>query len=161
MRVFPALIAIVGLLWPAAAEQTKSHPVSKTAHRRRRAKKPVPKSAAVAKKTTAGKSRSARAKRRRPAAMRQMAPTPERYQEIQQALAAKGYRGGSADGVWGPQWVEALKKFQQDQKLEPSGKLTSLSLLALGLGPKRDAAGAAVPAPRPNPPPEPPARENP
>ena len=34
--------------------------------------------------------------------------------------------------------MEAMKRFQKDQNLEPSGKLTSLSLIALGLGPKQD-----------------------
>jgi peptidoglycan hydrolase-like protein with peptidoglycan-binding domain len=58
--------------------------------------------------------------------------------EIQQALADKGYYDGSVDGVWGPNSVEALKRFQKDQNLTQSGKLNSLSLIALGLGPKRD-----------------------
>jgi hypothetical protein len=34
--------------------------------------------------------------------------------------------------------VDALKRFQDEQKLESSGKLNSLSLIALGLGPKHD-----------------------
>jgi peptidoglycan hydrolase-like protein with peptidoglycan-binding domain len=76
----------------------------------------------------------------------QRTPTPERYREIQQALASKGYlQSGAPSGVWDSSSVEALKKFQEDQSLEPSGKLDSLSLIALGLGPKRD----APPAPQP------------
>ncbi len=67
-----------------------------------------------------------------------MTPTPERYKEIQQALITKGYGDGTPDGMWGPQWIESLKRFQQDQKLEPSGKLTALSLVTLGLGPRRE-----------------------
>ncbi|MCL5744224.1 MAG: peptidoglycan-binding protein [Acidobacteria bacterium] len=67
--------------------------------------------------------------------------------EIQQALIAKGYLNGPATGVWGPESVEALKRFQQDQTLDPTGKLNSLSLIALGLGPKRDAAPVSVPTP--------------
>lgn len=69
----------------------------------------------------------------------QMTPTPERYKEIQGALAAKGYSSQPPDGVWDQQWTDSLKRFQQDQKLEPSGKLNSLSLITLGLGPKREA----------------------
>lgn len=73
----------------------------------------------------------------------QRSPTPERYKEIQEALATKGYlEPGSSSGVWDTSSVAALKKFQQDQNLEPSGKLDSLSLIALGLGPKRDQAPA-------------------
>jgi hypothetical protein len=71
----------------------------------------------------------------------QRAPTPDRYKEIQQALASKGYLESSApSGVWDDSSVSALKKFQQDQNLEPSGKIDSLSLIALGLGPKREQA---------------------
>jgi hypothetical protein len=71
-------------------------------------------------------------------------PTPERYQEIQQALAARGYYSGTANGTWGADSVEALKRFQGDQNLTTDGKLTSLSLIAMGLGPKRAAAMAPV-----------------
>lgn len=68
----------------------------------------------------------------------QQQPTPERYREIQEALIARGYLQGPATGTWGPESVEALRKFQQDNHLEPTGKINSLSLIALGLGPKRD-----------------------
>jgi len=45
--------------------------------------------------------------------------------------------------------VEALKRFQASQNIDANGKINSLSLIALGLGPKREAAAkpAAVPAP--------------
>lgn len=73
-----------------------------------------------------------------------MTPTPERYREIQQALIDRGYLQGPASGVWGPDCVQALKKFQQDQNLEPSGKVNSISLITLGLGPKREPLGSAA-----------------
>lgn len=66
----------------------------------------------------------------------QTAPTPERYKEIQEALAKKGYLHGDATGVWNPDSADALRRFQQDQNLQASGKLDSLSIIALGLGPK-------------------------
>jgi len=69
----------------------------------------------------------------------QRTPTSARYREIQQALANKGYlEATSPSGVWDSTSVEALKKFQQDQNLSASGKIDSLSLIALGLGPRRD-----------------------
>jgi len=71
-----------------------------------------------------------------------MQPTPERYAEIQQALIDKGYAEAPADGKWGDRWIEALKRFQTDQKLDASGKITSLSLIALGLGPKHESPAA-------------------
>jgi hypothetical protein len=83
-----------------------------------------------------------------------MVPTPERYQEIQQALVSKGYGPGTPDGVWVPDWVAALKHYQQDQKLEATGKLNALSLITLGLGPKREPVGATPPAAPPPPAPE-------
>jgi peptidoglycan hydrolase-like protein with peptidoglycan-binding domain len=67
-----------------------------------------------------------------------MTPAPERYKEIQQALIDKAYLQGPASGVWGPDCSQALKKFQQEQNLTPSGKLDALSLISLGLGPNRE-----------------------
>lgn len=68
----------------------------------------------------------------------QQQPARERYQEIQQALIGKGYGAGDATGIWGPEWASALKRYQGDQSLEPTGKLDALSLISLGLGPKRE-----------------------
>ncbi len=79
---------------------------------------------------------------------RQVAPTPERYREIQEALAARGYlTPEEAGNSWNQSSVEALKRFQEEQNIEASGKINSLSLIALGLGPKRDAAPVAAEAP--------------
>jgi hypothetical protein len=66
----------------------------------------------------------------------QTAPTPDRYKEIQEALAKKGYLHSEANGVWNQESADALRRFQQDQNLQASGKLDSLSIIALGLGPK-------------------------
>jgi hypothetical protein len=66
----------------------------------------------------------------------QTSPTPDRYREIQDALAAKGYLKTPSSGVWDKDSMDAMQRFQQDQNLEPTGKLTAKSLGALGLGPK-------------------------
>jgi murein L,D-transpeptidase YcbB/YkuD len=79
----------------------------------------------------------------------QQAPTPDRYKEIQQALVDKGYLHGEPNGEWGADSVDALKRFQTEQNLTPDGKINSLSLIAMGLGPKRLTAQS-----RPQPPPE-------
>ena len=68
----------------------------------------------------------------------QLHPDPERYQEIQQALTEKGYFKGEVNGQWGDDSVEALKRFQADQKLDDDGHLSALTLINLGLGPKHD-----------------------
>jgi peptidoglycan hydrolase-like protein with peptidoglycan-binding domain len=80
----------------------------------------------------------------------QQQPTLDRYREIQQALADRGYFHGTADGAWGTESVDALKRFQADQNLDADGKIGALSLIALGLGPKRESA-AVRPAPSSNP----------
>jgi hypothetical protein len=84
---------------------------------------------------------------------RQLSPTPDRYREIQGALASKGYlKPEDATGTWNQNSSDALKKFQSEQNLDSSGKINSLSLIALGLGPHRDAA----PPPPAKAPPQPP-----
>jgi N-acetylmuramoyl-L-alanine amidase len=78
----------------------------------------------------------------------QQQPAPDRYREIQQALADKGYFHGSVDGTWGADSMDSLKRFQTDQNLDADGKISALSLIALGLGPRRESATArqALPA---------------
>jgi len=97
--------------------------------------------AAAAGKSPAGKvaSGKSRARRLKHPVRRagQLAPTRERYAQIQQALIERGYSEGPASGIWGPEWTECLKRFQRDHNLESSGKLNSLTLIALGLGPNR------------------------
>jgi peptidoglycan hydrolase-like protein with peptidoglycan-binding domain len=90
-------------------------------------------------KTRAGSSskKSRTAKRTSARRYGQQAPTPQRYMEIQQALADRGYYKGPVNGQWGADSIDALKRFQQDQNLNGTGKLDSMSLIALGLGPKR------------------------
>jgi len=68
----------------------------------------------------------------------QQQPTTDRYKEIQQALADRGYFRGSVDGMWGAESVDALKQFQREQKIDDDGKISSLALIALGLGPHRN-----------------------
>jgi peptidoglycan hydrolase-like protein with peptidoglycan-binding domain len=74
---------------------------------------------------------------------RQTAPTADRYREIQEALVTRGYLSAEdATGAWGPSSTEALKRFQGEQTLDSTGKIDSLSLIALGLGPRHDSAVA-------------------
>ena len=116
-----------------------------------------PKSAAASKKAPSKTGSAAARKSPRKAAAytaarpRQLQPTPERYHEIQDALVAKGYlKPEQATGAWDQNSVDALKRFQAEQKLDASGKITSMSLIALGLGPKHDAAPLPAPAPAGN-----------
>ncbi len=114
-------------------------------------KKPVSGKAAGASTSTARSSGAKKkstvkaSSKRRPSVRRQAPtwrnsqrqPSRERYAEIEQALAARGYFGGEPKGEWSAESVEALKRFQADQKLAADGRINSMSLIALGLGPKR------------------------
>lgn len=84
----------------------------------------------------AGKVKSSRKVAAAP--LRQSAPSAQRYMEIQQALAASGHYTGPVNGTWDDNCVAALRAFQAEQNLNPDGKLGALSLIALGLGPKRE-----------------------
>ena len=110
-------------------QSTTATTSSTTAHRRGSTSKTTSKSSKTTAKTT---------KRTPPQrVVKQQQPTQARYKEIQQALADKGYFSGPVDGSWGPESVDALKRFQREQNLTEDGKIGSLSLIALGLGPKR------------------------
>src|ERR1700761_7151770 len=92
---------------------------------------------------------AARSKRPAPRPTYQQHPDPERYQQIQQALADHGYFKGQVNGQWGDDSVDALKRFQADQKLDDDGKISALTLTGLGLGPKHangSVTGSVTPA---------------
>ena len=77
----------------------------------------------------------------------QQTPTQDRFTQIQQALITRGYLETTPTGNWDAATVAALKRFQEEQSLPPTGKITSLSLIALGLGPKRNPLIASVSPP--------------
>lgn len=112
----------------------KSAPAKQTVVKQTAAKSTSAKSATT-KKTTAAKTATPPVRH-----YTQQQPTTDRYKEIQQALTDHGYFKGSVDGQWGPESVDALKQFQREQKIDEDGKISSLSLIALGLGPHRNLA---------------------
>jgi len=159
----------------APAATRKTAPAKPATARPQAAKAGVPKSGAVhsatakggtskagVSKTVASKTgaktgparRSSAVANRRPVTTwrtRQAAPSPDRYKEIQDALVAKGYlQPEEATGSWGESSMEAMKRFQAEQKLDSTGKINSLSLIALGLGPKYDSAASSKPAEAPS-----------
>jgi hypothetical protein len=122
------------------------------------ARKPVTPAKKPATTTTANAKRTVKAPARPVTTWRtrQTSPTTDRYKEIQDALVTKGYlHSEDANGAWGTASAEALKEFQAEQALETTGKINSLSLIALGLGPKHDSiANHAVDGNYPQPQPE-------
>jgi hypothetical protein len=151
---YAAMAAMIALAWSAggtaAVQQTP--PAKKTVAKKSAAKKkatPARKGAVTAssrKPGAATRSASSRGKKttgKRGTTWRnrQMSPTPDRYREIQGALASKGYlKPEDATGTWNQTSADAMKKFQAEQNLDSNGKINSLSLIALGLGPHRDPA---------------------
>lgn len=128
------LCLLVASLGAAGPQQSKS------------SKKPAQRKTAVhSVSTRSSRSRNtqrAHVTRTPPAPSYQLHPDPDRYQEIQKALAERGYFQGDTNGVWGDDSVDAVKRFQTDQKIEPDGKINALTLIGLGLGPKHSVNGA-------------------
>jgi peptidoglycan hydrolase-like protein with peptidoglycan-binding domain len=75
----------------------------------------------------------------------QKAPTPDRIREIQGALNHEGAFEGLPTGKWDDATVNAMKKFQENQGLNPTGKIDAATLEKLGLG--SDTAGKGAPIP--------------
>jgi peptidoglycan hydrolase-like protein with peptidoglycan-binding domain len=128
--------------------------IKKAAPAKSSIKKPSAPKSAIAKK--AGKlparrrySSNINRARKAPARRGQLAPAPDRIKEIQAALRERGYFNEEPDGKWGESSVAAMKRFQEEQNLKPDGKIGALSLIALGLGPRRGGAPPAAPAQAP------------
>jgi hypothetical protein len=142
ISIFAASLA---LPQSATAPKKSTTTVKKAVTAKKTSAKTIPRSSSAKKgKSTKKAVRTASAE-----PYRQATPTPERYREIQQALVDKGYLKSEPNGVWDAQSVDALTRFQNDKKLTPTGKITSTSLINLGLGPKNDAQKPLEMAPKP------------
>jgi hypothetical protein len=123
-------------------------PVRKTSPSKSATAKKAPATAKTAKAASTSKNKGRKGKSTRartpPPPSYQLHPDPDRYQQIQQALADRGYFKGQANGTWGDDSIDALRRFQADQKLPDDGKITALSLTALGLGPRHDGSTAST-----------------
>jgi len=139
LKIICLSLALAALAWPDTATTRKKAPVKHhhTPVAGHATKAPSHVTKAASGKAVAANAKTKGKKTRRVARSNQQAPTPERYKEIQDSLASKGYFKGEANGQWGSDSDDALKRFQTDQNLTPDGKIGSLSLIALGLGPKR------------------------
>jgi hypothetical protein len=159
-------LSIAALTWgvqPATAAAKKKAPVKKSQAKSATKKPGATAKAGAAEKgkatvksgsavhTASGKKAGKRSSKKTPVKSatwrnRQAAPSPERYREIQDALVAKGYLSADeATGEWNQASAAALKRFQQEQNIDSNGKINSLSLIALGLGPKHE-IGSTKPA---------------
>lgn len=60
-------------------------------------------------------------------------PTPQQIAAVQRALNERGYEAGPTDGVLGPSTRTAIRTFQSDSGLQPSGRVSPRLLAALGI----------------------------
>jgi peptidoglycan hydrolase-like protein with peptidoglycan-binding domain len=143
-RLILAAMAVGSLTLPAAAAaQTSS--AHKTVHKSATSGTSTKTASGTAKKSgKSGKRSSSKTKR----VKGQAAPTSDRINDIQGALARNGAYTGETTGKWDDSTVEAMKKFQASHGLNPSGKMDALTLQKLGLG--SETAGMGVPTPPPN-----------
>jgi hypothetical protein len=128
MRLCFVLAALVLCALPSSAQ---SDPGKSTTPVRKPARVPVRTSG-----THQTSSRQAASRQSVPA--HPSAPSADRYREIQESLISKGYLQSPASGVWDQNSMDAMRKFQTDQKQEPTGKITAKALIDLGLGPKEE-----------------------
>jgi peptidoglycan hydrolase-like protein with peptidoglycan-binding domain len=84
-------------------------------------------------------------KKSKPTAAGQKAPAPDRIKEIQSALSREGAYTGEPTGKWDDATVEAMKKYQGDNGITPTGKIDALTINKLGLGSETAGKGAPVP----------------
>ena len=153
VKLFRLLCVLCALLFAVSPELMSFQTKGKSSAKKSASSKTQPKSSSKSTKSTAKSSskkaapkKTSSSRRRRSSRSRsrytQQTPEPERVREIQQALVDRGY-AVEVNGKWDEGSVEALKKFQDDQKIKNltgPGKLDSLTLIALGLGPKHEPA---------------------
>ncbi len=75
-----------------------------------------------------------------------LAESSPTVRSAQEALNAKGYDAGTADGVVGPNTESAVRQFQQAQGLPQTGNLDQQTLSALGVSQQGDGRMSSTPA---------------
>jgi hypothetical protein len=138
---FGVMVFGAGMVLPQTAASTakKSTAVKKTVSRGS-----TTRTTASTKTSASKKGRTTKGRAAVTTPVHQLAPTPDRYREIQQALVDKGYLKSEPNGVWDTASSDALKQYQTEKNLPPTGKITSASLIGLGLGPKTAGASGMV-----------------
>jgi len=144
-RLILAAVAVGSLALPAAVA-AQSGSAHNTPHKSTSTNASSSPASGPAKKSAHSRKSSNRSKSKR--VKGQATPTPERINEIQDALAKKGFYTDAPSGKWDDSTTEAMKKFQSSRGLNPTGKFDALTLQKLGLG--SETAGLGAPTPPPN-----------
>jgi peptidoglycan hydrolase-like protein with peptidoglycan-binding domain len=133
-----ALLTSVALIMsPAVCPVAAQSSTSTTAKKK---KKPV--SAASISSKSKGKTRGKVAAKPKG----QAAPTSDRIKEIQTALQKDGSYDGEPTGKWDAATSDAMRKYQEKNGVNPTGKIDAVSLNKLCLGSDTAGKGAPVPA---------------
>jgi peptidoglycan hydrolase-like protein with peptidoglycan-binding domain len=134
----------------ASKSETTSKPASGTHHSSSgHSTSSSAKGSATAKSTSSKSGKSSTKKTTKTKKVKgQAVPAPERITEIQDELAKRGAFIGTSSGKFDDSTSEALRKFQANNHLNPTGKIDALTLQKLGLG--SETAGLAAPTPPPN-----------
>ncbi len=156
MKRLPIAALVAFALTPAWGTTSSSHRHKATTHRVSKTSGPhaglrtakyspadTPQTSSSTNHSAASTRKKSAKKKRTTAHRQQMAPTPERVNDIQSALARSGYYKGDATGKFDPDTVDALQRFQSANGLDTTGKLDALTLQKLGLG--SDIAGVSSP----------------
>src|SRR5579862_3827998 len=97
--------------------------------------------------STAAKKKKAAARSRKKAQPKgQTAPNPDRIREIQTALQKDGSYDGEPTGKWDSATMDAMRKYQDKNGLNATGKIDAPTLNKLGLGSETAGKGAPLPA---------------
>jgi peptidoglycan hydrolase-like protein with peptidoglycan-binding domain len=129
-----ALLTSVAPVVSAAVRPVAAQPTTTSAKKK---KKPVSTSA-----KTKGKTKGKVAAKPKG----QAAPTSDRIKEIQAALQKDGSYNGEPSGKWDAATSDAMRKYQEKNGVNPTGKIDAASLNKLGLGSETAGKGAPVPA---------------
>ena len=127
-----------------AGNSAKTQNTTSAAASKKSSTKTSARTASNATRKSSARSSAGKKSRKQPG---QKAPTADRVNQIQAALARDGSFQGLPSGKWDDNTVVAMRRFQTAHRLNPSGKLDAPTLQRLGLG--SETAGVAAPTPPP------------
>jgi peptidoglycan hydrolase-like protein with peptidoglycan-binding domain len=103
--------------------------------------------AAQTSSTAAKKKKAAAAKSKKKAKIKgQTVPDADRIREIQTALQKDGSYEGEPNGKWDNATMDAMRKYQDKNGLNATGKIDAVTLNKMGLGSQTAGKGAPVPS---------------
>jgi len=78
--------------------------------------------------------------------------TPDLTRQVQTKLQQGGLYHGRIDGVWGPATQAAVRSYQQQNNINPTGQIDQQTMAALDIAPSANGTNTGQPTPPPPPP---------